>query len=232
MKLIALFSYLLFSTSILASESSIYDFSWLDQDKEVYVLQNRKFRKVKDFYVGIAIEKNANQAFVNSLGGTGILGFFFTENFGFEFVYNKQNGKENDTFRNVKKGGATTPFYRKVDSYSGALLMWSPFYSKINTFNKIFYYDWLFGAGLAQVKTLTNENDFLTTTDSSLTTENGMGYIWTTGLRFFVNDTVSLRLDFRGLHTNTKRPKSSSDSTKEQVWFHNYDFGAGINFAF
>ncbi len=40
------------SLQLVASEKNVYDFSWLDQDKEVYVLQNRKFRKKNKLYVG------------------------------------------------------------------------------------------------------------------------------------------------------------------------------------
>jgi hypothetical protein len=41
--LLALFTFL--SPKIYSSEGSTYSFDWLDPDKEVYVLQNRKFRK-------------------------------------------------------------------------------------------------------------------------------------------------------------------------------------------
>ena len=34
-----------------AAESDLYNFSWLDKDKEIYVLQNRKFKKVNRFYL-------------------------------------------------------------------------------------------------------------------------------------------------------------------------------------
>ena len=46
-KLLALFLLLslVLSTQAFASEKDIYEFSWLDPDKEVYVLQNRKYKK-------------------------------------------------------------------------------------------------------------------------------------------------------------------------------------------
>lgn len=233
MKWLGTICLLFLSATVMASENSLYDFSWLDQDKEIYVLQNRKFRKVGDFYVGATFEKNANQAFVDSYGASFLAGFFFKEDWGVEFIYNKQSGKENNTFKNVQEGGASTPYYRKVDSYMGAMLMWSPFYSKINTFNQIFYYDWLFGVGVASINSQTNENDFFTTPGSTgVVSETSMGLIWTSGMRFYFSDSWSFRIDFRAMHSPTERPKSSTDSTKEKVWYHNYDFGAGINYAF
>lgn len=223
---------LFISTTAIAAEDSFYDFSWLDQDKEVYVLQNRKFRKNGDFYIGATFEKNANQAFVDSYGASFLAGFFFKEDWGIEFIYNTSSGSTNNTFELAADAG-TVAYYRKVDSYMGAMLMWSPFYSKINTFNQVFYYDWLFGVGVASINTTNNMQQFYTSGDDTLTKESSIGAIWTTGMRFYINDSWSVRFDFRAMHTSIERPKSrtSSDGV-EKVWFHNYDFGAGINYAF
>ena len=223
---------LFISTTAIAAEDSVYDFSWLDQDKEVYVLQNRKFRKAGDFYVGGTFEKNTNQAFIDSYGASFLAGFFFKEDWGIEFIYNVSSGDTNNTFTLSRDAGSVA-YYRKVDSYMGAMLMWSPFYSKINTFNKVFYYDWLFGVGLASVNTTNNAEEFYVSSSDELTKESSMGAIWTTGMRFYINESWSLRLDFRALHTSVERPKSRTPGDgKEKVWFHNYDIGAGINYAF
>ena len=67
-------------------------------------------------------------------------GFFFTEELGVEFLYSKNSGKENDTAQSVRRGpdgSGTIPFRRIIDQYYGAYFLWSPFYAKVNTFNKI-----------------------------------------------------------------------------------------------
>ena len=45
-KVFLLLCIFLISGVVVANEKSVYEFSWLDKDKEIYVLQNRKFRKV------------------------------------------------------------------------------------------------------------------------------------------------------------------------------------------
>lgn len=219
------------------AEKSLYDFSWLDKDKEVYVLQNRKFRKDGSFYVGATGAKTLGQAFLDSYGGSLRAGYFLTEDWGFEFAYGKNSGSENDTAKGVKEQG-TVPFYRKIDSYMGAMLMWSPFYSKINTFNKIFYFDWMFGLGLAQIKTQDNRNKFDTasTEQNKLTDDNIMGGLWNTGFRFYLNESWSLRLDMTGQiykADKTKRAGAAGTPTsKSSKVFSTYDLGLGLNYSF
>jgi outer membrane beta-barrel protein len=237
MKKLILVFLCLFSTLALAAEKSLYDFSWLDKDKEVYVLQNRKFQKVGKFYIGATGAKTLNGAFIDSYGGTARAGYFFKEDWGVELVYGKNSGSENDTAKGVSEQN-TVPFYRKVDMYTGGMVMWSPFYSKINTFNKIFYFDWMLGLGVASIKTLDNRNRFNTSSPSTigkLTSENNMGALWNTGLRFYINDSWSLRLDFTGLTysaNKTKKPNGASVTSKSTQLFNNYDLGLGLNYAF
>jgi outer membrane beta-barrel protein len=225
---------LLFSGSLLASEKSLYEFSWLDKDKEIYVLQNRKFRKDGKVYIGGTLAKTVSGAFVDSYGGTVRGGYFFSEDWGIELAYGKNSGTESDTAKGVREQGAV-PYYRKVDTYMGGMLMWSPFYSKINTFNKVFYFDWMFGAGLANVTTLDNRNKFDTgsTSQNSLTSESNMGGIWNTGFRFYITEGWSVRIDFTGLHYKAnKASKVSGNTINTSSTFSNYDFGVGLNYTF
>lgn len=221
--------------SVLAAEKSLYDFSWLDKDKEIYVLQNRRFRKDGNFYVGGTVAKTLSGAFIDSYGASVRAGYFFSEDWGLEFAFGKNEGSENDTAKGVKEQG-TVPFYRKIDTYTGAMLMWSPFYSKINTFNRIFYFDWMFGLGLANIKTMDNRNKFNPGPDENkLTSENTMGVLWNTGFRFYISDHWSLRLDFTGLSyqaDKTKQQEGSSDTSKASKLFSNYDLGLGLNYTF
>jgi outer membrane beta-barrel protein len=224
---------LLIASAAIASEKSVYDFSWLDKDKEIYVLQNRKFRKDGRLYVGVGGIKTLSGAFVDTLGANVRAGYFFKEDWGVELLYAKYSGTENDTAKGVREQG-TVPFYRKFDSVMGGIVWWSPFYAKINTFNEIFYFDWMFGLGVAQVTTLDNRNKFTPAAGSSETSENTTGGLWSTALRFHINQAWSLRLDFTGVHysaTRKSETESGSGISKSQL-FSNYDFGLGLMFAF
>jgi len=220
---------LLIASAAIASEKSVYDFSWLDKDKEIYVLQNRKFRKDGKLYVGLGGVKTLSGAFIDQLGGTARVGYFFKEDWGIEGLYSKYSGDENDTAKGVR-AQSTVPFYRKFDTVMGGLLWWSPFYAKINTFNEIFYFDWMFGLGLGQVKTQDNRNKFLPGAPDTLTNDTSTAGMWSTAMRFHINQAWSLRLDFTGIHYTAER-HTDSDSGKSQT-FSNYDFGVGLMFAF
>ena len=226
-------SSLLLSTVVLANEKSLYNFSWLDKDKEIYVLQNRRYRKAGTVYVGVNGVKTISGAFIDSYGGTARGGFFFSEDWGIEGVFGKNSGKTNDTFKGVEDAGSKG-FYRKVDTYMGGMLMWSPFYSKINTFNQVFYYDWMFGLGIANVTTLDNRGELPTPPTSNLTKTSSLGAIWNAGIRFYISDSWSMRLDFTGIHTKPKSEnvQSAGKSITTSSIFSNYDLGVGLNYAF
>lgn len=227
--------FLFLSLSVFAAERSLYDFSWLDKDKEIYVLQNRKFRKDGKAYVGALGVYTLTGKFIDSYGGGARAGYFFREDWGIELAYGKNSGSENDTAKGVKEQGAV-PFYRKIDSYMGAMVMWSPFYSKINTFNKIFYFDWMLGAGVAQVKTKDNRNKFIPgANEDTLTDDDNMGAIWNTGFRFYIDESWSVRIDVTGISykaDKTKQAQGQTDTSKSSQVFSTIDLGLGLNYAF
>lgn len=214
-----------------AAEDSMYDFSWLDKDKEVYVLQNRKFRKKMNVYVGGTLGRSVSGAFIDSTEINLIGGFFFSEDWGLELNYNKSEGKTNKTHDAVNAQGSVA-FFRKIDTAMSAMLMWSPFYSKINTFNKIFYYDWMFGAGFANVTTLDNRNEFLGgSKKDELTSESLSGLTWMTAIRFYITQSWSSRIDFKAVHLNADRAITGESDTEKQ-WMNYYTINFGVNYTF
>jgi outer membrane beta-barrel protein len=229
-----IFILLLISQTLLASEKSLYDFSWLDQDKEIYVLQNRRFRKADKAYISALGVKTLSGAFIDAYGGNARAGYFFSEDWGIELFYGKSSGTENTTAKSVQDTQVEA-FYRKVDTYMGAMAMWSPFYSKINTFNQIFYYDWMFGLGVSSVKFLDNRRAFESVSNSELTSNDGLGLVWNTGLRIYISDSWSLRVDVTGMHVKPNR-QDLKDKNGNRVttssYFHNYDLGLGLNYTF
>lgn len=234
MKFIVSMICLLASFQIAASEKSIYDFSWLDKDKEVYVLQNRKFRKNKKLYIGALGGVQVNGAFIDSTEFSAHGGFFFKEEWGLEVSYTKASGDTNKTAEGVNAQGAEA-FYRKVDTSMSAMVVWAPFYAKINTFNKIFYYDWMFGAGLANVTTKDNREEFGSSgTSDVLTEETNTAPTWMTSFRFYITEDWSAEMRVEGLHINAdvaKQDQSAQEST-EKRWTHYYDFKLGLNYTF
>lgn len=215
-----------------AAEDSMYDFSWLDADKEVYVLQNRKFRKKGKAYFGGTLGRQVNGAYINSNEANIIGGFFFNEDWGLELSYTKASGETNNTYDNVDAQGASVAFFRKIDTAMSAMLLWSPFYSKINTFNKIFYYDWMFGLGVTNATTLDNRKEFTTGSGSDeLTSESVQGLAWMTAVRFYISKSWSTRVDFRAQHINADTAVNGESDT-EKRWNHYYNINVGLNYTF
>jgi outer membrane beta-barrel protein len=225
------FLIIIFSTQ--ADETDIYDFSWLDADKEVYVLQNRKFRKDGNLYISAGGQKTLSGAFFDGTGYNLRGGFFFTENWGLELGWAQYSGQTNSNYEGVDNQAAIA-FYRYVSSAQTAHLMWSPFYAKINTFNTIFYYDWIFGLGFANVVTKDNRDEFGVNPSDDLTTESQSGISWQTGIRFYLTEMVSLRLDVVAIHFQADLAKQdeSQDDELKKTWFHNYDLNLGLNLSF
>jgi len=223
------------SSSIQASEDSIYDFKWLDQDKKIYVLQNRKYRKKNTINMSLGGGITTSGAFVDGTHIQGRLGYFFLEEFGFEGIFSKNFGSENSTAESVRNQGGvgSTPFRRVTQHYYGALLLWSPFYAKINTFNKILYFDWILGLGVGQITEQNNRDEFESNTTEIYEDrqDSHMSLMWQMGLKFYINKNFDIRFDFTANHYKAQTALSGSAETDESVYSH-YDLGLSLGMRF
>lgn len=220
----------LFISQLHAAEDSVYSFKWLDQDKEVFVLQNRTFRKDGHFFVNVGGGFATSNPFVKSFNVQGRATYFFAEEFGFEFLYSKNSGKENDAAESVRDNGVTgsIPFRRIVDSYMAAMFVWSPFYAKINTFNSIVYLDWMFAGGVAKLDETNNRNELVDPTDKTETQESHSGLVWQTTMMVYFNASWSMRVDLTGIHYRAPMVHNSAVDT----WYTNYDATLSLGFNF
>ena len=224
---------LTFTTNLFASEKDIYEFSWLDPDKEVFVLQNRKFRKAGHLHVNLGGGITTSGAFVDSTAIQGRIGYFVTEDYGLELIYSKNSGKENDTAKGVRSSGGggtgTTPFRRIVDNYMGAMFLWAPFYSKINTFNQIVYMDWIFGVGYAQLKEKNNKLRFTQgqAAEGVETLESHSGIMWEAGLKFYLSESFNIRTDLTAVHYSADNISTAGSSYKS-----NFDATVSLGYSF
>ncbi len=239
MKKILLMLFVTFSLSTLGADSSLYQFEWMDDDKEIYVLQNRKFRKVGRFNLSLMGNLNISDKFVNTYGGGIKAAYFLKEDWGIELGFGIGKPTYNDTFDRVAEQQAV-PFYNAITQHLSASVVWSPWYGKFNTFNVVYYLDWYISLGVAQVSTeddspafdvsaaQVNAKDFETKDDSSI------GITWSTGFLWYLTRTIGLRLEFTGFHYKGVWTREIAGSSKEDfdVTFHNYNMGLGLNFLF
>lgn len=177
------------------SEGDEYDFSWLDPEKKIYVVQNRKFIK-------------KGKAEIAMSGGIGIgepyrkrrtfmpRGFFYiNEHWGVSAFAGFNQNSENGNFTALKEASSVIPSVRDIQSFYGASVLWLPWYGKINMFNQILYLDWHFEAGLGQVASEIDLNTSSSGT-ANIRTDNYMSYHWGTGQKFFITRNWAARLDY------------------------------------
>ena len=215
-----------------AGEESLYDFSWLDPDKEVFVLQNRKFRKANKIHLSGGFGMTTSGPFVDAVSFQGRLSVFMHEEWGIEGIYAINSGDQNDTYESVVNPGGTgsTPFRRIVQNYAGAMFIWSPFYAKINTFNSIVYLDWMFGLGLASLSEENNTRSFLTNgVDRVSTSGSHTGLLWQTTFNVYLSQLTSFRIDLTVVHYQARKP---SNTVSENELYYNFDLTASLGVRF
>ncbi|MFG1485646.1 outer membrane beta-barrel domain-containing protein [Halobacteriovorax sp. ZH4_bin.1] len=217
-----------------AAESDLYNFSWLDKDKEIYVLQNRKFKKQQRFFVSGGFGKTLSGAFVDSTSMQLRAGYFFSEELGAEFIYSSNSGEENDTAASVRNsnggGSGSIPFRRIVNDYIGVMATWAPFYSKINTFNTILYVDWIFGLGFAKLNETNNGPEVRAGSPNPGLTidESHTGLMWDVSTKFYINQSWSIRADINGILYQAA-PARESGSESDQL-YSNIDLTFAVQF--
>ncbi len=222
---------LLISATALASESSLYDFSWLDKDKEVYVLQNRKFFKKGTMNLAVGAGMTLSGAFVDAQAVQGRIGFYPLENWGIELVFSANRGEENDNAKAVRlNGGAgSVPFRRITKDYFGGMIQWAPFYAKVNTFNKVLYVDWYLGLGIAKLEEENNRLEIPPPNDDKTPTkEVHNGILWGTGLRVFITKRWHARLDLTGIHYTATKATEVKDNGTGKSYYNNYDLALSV----
>jgi outer membrane beta-barrel protein len=208
------FSFLLLGLSMLltgkvqAGEKSLYDFLWLDPDKKVYVLQNKLYKKEHSFYFDVGYLSNFTSKFQDTSGFQIKAGYYIHEEWGLEIFYNNYSNTNNDEYRNLRSVSNVEPFIRKLNSSLGAVVIWSPFYGKINTFNQIFYFDWSFGAGATALKAQSNLKTAGSLTQNNYASENYAGGVLKTNVKLHLRENIHIGLEYMNTYYNAPSPRS------------------------
>jgi outer membrane beta-barrel protein len=224
---------LLTSAILKAAEKDLYDFLWLDPDKKVFVLQNKVHKKEHTVYAnfgyGSGLSSNFQDTTLMNFNG----GYYLTETWAIEGLYTSYSNSDNDAFTNLKRINGVVPFIRNTKSNYGVLAKWSPFYGKINTFNKIFYFDWSFGAGIGQINT---ESNATTVGSSTVKTDTFINESYTTvisktelTLHFNKNIHLNLGLLFNTYYAPGPTIKGVTPNSKLR---NNIDAIVGVGFSY
>lgn len=215
-----------------ADEKDLYKFLWLDPDKKVYVLQNKLFKKANTVYTQLGYLSSLSGEYQDTKGVNFKTGYYFNEEFAVEVFYNKYSNSNNEAYENLQRINSSVPFVRRLNSSYGAMGVWSPFYGKINTFNKIIYFDWNFGLGVAKVNAESNKDTVSDPNASSnFSSESYMGGVVKTGLRVHATKNFFIGIDLQ--RTFYKAPGPTIDGVVASDKLRgNSDFILSVGFSF
>ena len=116
------------------------------------------------------------------------------------------------------QGNQIKPLIRKVDAAKLVHINWIPFYGKINTFNKILFFDWGIGLGVGQFDTAGNYQTFLQKNISiTFVEEQDTGFNFRSFFKFYIGKSFTMGFEYNltGVQTILKQ-----DETKEILYFN------------
>lgn len=201
-----------------------YSFKWLDPDKRIYVLQNRRFTKANHLTAtllgGIGLSNPYRSSFQVAPRAT----YYINETLGIEFFYSKEFNRQNNTYQAfLLSGSQTRPAVREIRSEYGAMMQWVPWYAKINFFNQILYFDWYLSGGAGSLSSSVGVKP----DGSDFINQDHLGLYWGTGHIYHLSQSFALRLDLTGAYFQAY----NQGSTGAKVWYSNYNFGLGFGLS-
>ncbi|MEK7690384.1 MAG: outer membrane beta-barrel domain-containing protein [Bdellovibrionota bacterium] len=210
--------------SQLAQAGDEYNFNWLDPEKKVYVLQNRRYLKSPRVLFSLMGGPALSNPYRDTWKVDPRIAFYINEQFGIEAFYSFFANSENSNYKALTYAAKNTlPVIREIRSSVGGLLHWVPWYAKINFFNQILYFDWYLAAGAGMLGTAI---DTRTSADQleSFVTQNRFAGFWGTGHQYHLSKYFTVRLDFMGAVFRAPLYGKTGDFT----WYSDYTFGAGV----
>jgi outer membrane beta-barrel protein len=222
--------------SAIDTERDEYDFSWLDPEKKIYVVQNRKYTKAQRFELATGLGVGMGESYRTQRQWNYRGTFFFSEHWGVSVFGFSNFNSENDDYATLKAGNSTVPIVRDTHNYMGGSLMWLPFYGKINMFNQIFYIDWHFELGAGSAATEIDLNRSSSGSPAIESSSHG-AFHWGSGWKFFINRHWGMRLDFlatyysapNGITSPSATIGSVSGSTDQS--YDNYYLTLGLSYT-
>ena len=210
-----------------AKESDEYDFSWLDPDKKIYVLQNRRYTKAGKPTVSLSGIYGLSQVYRTVVGVEPRLAYYFSESWGVEVFYTGFSSSPNQNDKILKQATSTIPAAIDLKNQSGILVHWVPWYSKLNFFNQILYFDWGLNFGFGTLNAQVDTNRTVGGTSNFIQKSYTAYYIGTTQ-QFHITKNWFARLDVTGAIYQREIYGDGGD----KAWFSNFNAGLGVGYRF
>jgi outer membrane beta-barrel protein len=207
-----------------AAEDDLYEFLWLDPDKHVFVLQNKQHKKAKKFFAQASYLNATNVDFQNSNGFGASIGYHFNEQLGVAVDAHFFNNSHSQAYQNILNVTNSEPFIRRPNQNISINLLWTPFYGKINTFNRIFYFDVGLGVGLSRLGMSSNLNNVRdTNVVNQFDRENYHGLNSKIFLKFHIDNKQFIGAEFN--NTSFKGVGPRGNKSVEHLRYLNFSYG-------
>lgn len=201
-----------------------YSFNWLDPDKKIYVLQNRKYLKGGHPVISLMAGAGFSNPYKITYNLDPRFAYYINETWGIELFYTLTNNMDNSTL--VALGTAAKnvmPQVREIRAQTGAMVHYVPWYAKINVFNNILYFDWYFGVGAGTITAFVDQRTS-TSAPSNFVPQNLYGIFLSSGHEYHLSQNLLVRLDVSGAIYQAPVGGFTGDS----AWFSNFNFGLGL----
>lgn len=220
MKKLSLFILCFLSSYAFAGEKSLYEFKWLDEGEEVFVIQNKEHIKARSIAVDLSFIDSNSSPYQNTTGLSLALTYYFSEEWSMDFTYKNYNNEDSTDLENLLNAysNEVKPIIRRIDTAKLLHINWIPFYGKINTFNKIFFFDWGFGFGLGQFDTAGNYKTFLQKNVSiTYETQTDTGFNFRSFAKFYTRSNMTFGIEYNLTGVNTILNQDGS----EEILYYN-----------
>jgi outer membrane beta-barrel protein len=202
-----------------------YNFNWLDPEKKIYVLQNRRYLKAKRPMFSLMGGTGFSNPYRSSYNADARAAFYINESWGVEAFYTYTFNSANANFQALEGTRSNVlPVIREIKTQYGAMVQWVPWYAKINVFNQILYFDWYFSAGAGGVNYgMFNSSADGFTIERNEVSKSDFALYFGTGHIYHVNERFIVRADFTSAVYNAQVFGTGGGST----WYTNLNFGIG-----
>lgn len=210
----------LFSSLSYSDDTSLYEFKWLDEGETVYVIQNKEHVKANSIGIDLSFIDSNSSPYQDSSGFLASVTYYFSERWSMDFTFKKYNNENSDDLTNLLSADTNQvkPLVRRIDAAKLVHLNWIPFYGKINTFNKIFFFDWGLGVGVGQFDYSVNNETFLQKTIKfNLVEQTDTGFNFRSFLKFFTKSGMTMGFEYNLSGVNTIK---SADGATELLFFN------------
>src|SRR5688572_15226833 len=110
---------------VVHAEDSDYSFHWLDPDKKIYVLQNRKYLKGLHPLFSVIGSVGFSNPYCSTYNIDPRLTFYFSETFAVEFFYTLVSNTKNSTYGALTGAAPNAlPNIREVSRQYGAMIQY------------------------------------------------------------------------------------------------------------